>query len=66
MNAEKKKSGNTITVEQYRSGAGRTKEVKTTLTALGLGRIGKRKEIPLNPAVEGMIKRVAHLVKIVK
>jgi large subunit ribosomal protein L30 len=66
MNAEKKKSEKTITVEQYRSGAGRTKEVKTTLDALGLGRIGKRKELPLNPAVEGMIKRVSHLVKIVK
>ena len=66
MNAEKNKSGKTITVEQFRSGAGRTKEVKATLAALGLGRIGKSKEIPLNPAVEGMIKRVSHLVKIVK
>ena len=66
MAAEKKKSGGSITVEQYRSGAGRTKEVKATLSALGLGRIGKTKELPLNPAVEGMIKRVAHLVKVVK
>ena len=40
--------------------------MKATLAALGLGRIGKSKEIPLNPAVEGMIKRVSHLVKIVK
>ena len=66
MATEKKNSAKTITVEQYRSGAGRTKEVTSTLSALGLGRIGKTKELPLNPAVEGMIKRVAHLVKVVK
>ncbi len=55
-----------ITVEQYRSGAGRTKEVLSTLASLGLGRIGKRKELPANDAVKGMIKRVSHLVKVVE
>ncbi len=41
MAAEKKNTVNTITVEQYRSGAGRAREVKATLDALGLGGIGK-------------------------
>jgi large subunit ribosomal protein L30 len=61
----KNTSDKTVTIEQYRSGAGRTKEVKTTLTALGLGRIGKKKTLPHNAAVEGMIKRVAHLVRVI-
>ena len=59
-----KTSGKKILVEQFRSGAGRTKEVKETLKALGLGGIGKQKELPENPAVLGMIKRVEHLVRI--
>ena len=63
---EQTSAAQTIVVEQYRSGAGRTKEVKATLDALGLGRIGKTKQLPLNAAVEGMIKRVSHLVKVVK
>lgn len=55
-----------VTVEQYRSDAGRIQEVKATLRALGLGRIGKRKELPANDAVLGMIKRVSHLVRVVQ
>lgn len=66
MSENNTKLGTTITVQQYRSGAGRTKELKATLTALGLGRIGKSKTLPLNSAVEGMIKRVSHIVKVVK
>ena len=34
--------------------------------ALGLGRIGKTKEINDTPAVRGMIAKVAHLVKVVE
>jgi large subunit ribosomal protein L30 len=59
------KNTGTVTVEQYRSDAGRTKEVKATLAALGLGRIGKKKTLTSNPAVEGMIKRVSHLVRVI-
>ncbi len=59
-------SGEKITVEQYRSSAGRTQEVRGTLTALGLGRIGKKKELVSNPAVLGMISRVSHLIRVIK
>lgn len=60
------KATKTIKIQQYRSAAGRTKEVIGTLAALGLGRIGKVKELPANEAVKGMIKRVSHIVKVVE
>ena len=53
-----------IVVKQIRSAIGRKPEVKATLQALGLGRIGKSKELPVNAAVEGMIKRVSYLLEI--
>jgi ribosomal protein L30 len=37
-----------------------------TLCALGLGRIGKKKEFVLNPALIGMIKKVRHFVRVEK
>lgn len=59
-----KKTGNTITIKQVRSEAGRTVGVKDTLKALGLGRIGREKTIPDNVAVRGMIRKVEHLVQV--
>ena len=53
-----------VIVSQVRSGIGQTKEVKRTLQALGLGRIGKRKEHTLSPSVSGMVKAVSHLVEL--
>jgi large subunit ribosomal protein L30 len=53
-----------VIVEQTRSGHGRTKIVRSTLAALGLGRIGKKREHALNPAVYGMLRQVRHLVEV--
>lgn len=59
-------SGQTVTIEQFRSVAGRTKEIKASIDALGLGKIGKKRTLPLNDAVKGMLRTVEHLVRVVK
>ena len=64
MTAEKSKSGATLTVRQVRSGIGYEKSQKATLKALGLGRIGRRRELPDNPQVRGMIRKITHLVRV--
>lgn len=53
-----------VTISQVRSSIDRPKDQKATLVALGLGRIGKSKELELNPQLQGMIKKVAHLITI--
>ena len=55
-----------IKVTQVGSSAGRDKRVKATLSALGLGRIGKVREYPVNPALLGMLKKISHLISIEK
>jgi len=37
---------------------------RSCLEALGLRGIGKSKEHTLNPAIQGMIRKVAHMVKV--
>jgi large subunit ribosomal protein L30 len=37
---------------------------RENMAALGLRGIGKSVEKTLNPAIEGMLRRVAHLVKV--
>jgi large subunit ribosomal protein L30 len=55
-----------ITVRQVRSQARRPAVQAATLRGLGLGKIGRRKTLEDTPAVRGMIRKVAHLVEIVK
>ena len=59
-----KKKADQLQVRQIRSGIGFDKKQKATLRALGLGRIGKRRELPDNPQIRGMIARVTHLVRV--
>ena len=59
------KAGKTITVEQTGSPIRRPGEQRATLIGLGLNKIRRRKTLPDNPAVRGMIAKVAHLVRIV-
>lgn len=56
--------GSKVVVKQTRSTIGRNERVYRTLEALGLGRIGKQREITLNPSVRGMLIKVRHLVEI--
>jgi large subunit ribosomal protein L30 len=51
-------------IRQVRSGIGYEKSQRATLQALGLGRIGKQREVPDNPQIRGMIRKVTHLVVI--
>ena len=60
-----KRETKTITVEQTGSPIRRPREQRATLIGLGLNKIRRRKTLPDNPAVRGMIDKVAHLVRIV-
>ena len=61
-----KKTGPSVTVEQYGSPIRRPHDQEETLIGLGLNKIGRRKTLPDNPAVRGMIAKVAHLVRVVE
>ncbi len=53
-----------IVVKQVKSIIGRPEAQRKVIMALGLGRIGKSKELTDTPAVRGMIAKVAHLVEV--
>ncbi len=53
-----------IRVTQVKSQIGRKYDQDRTLKALGLGRIGKSREITDNDSVRGMIFKVKHLVEV--
>lgn len=55
-----------ILVRQVRSANGRCRSVKDTLSALGLGRIGKKRLHKMTPEINGMLRKVQHLVRVVK
>jgi large subunit ribosomal protein L30 len=54
----------TCRVTQHRSVAGRSSRLKATMKALGLGKIGASRVLPVNPATVGMLKKVEHLIVI--
>ncbi len=53
-----------VRVTQVGSYAGQSKKHRGTLRALGLGRIGKTNEIEESSVLDGMLRKVAHLVKV--
>lgn len=53
-----------VKITQIKSAIDRPQRQKDTLKALGLTKMNKTVEKTLNPQVEGMIKRVEHLLKI--
>jgi large subunit ribosomal protein L30 len=54
----------TVRVTQVRSGAHRGDKQQQTLLGLGLTRMGRTRELEDTPAVRGMIKKVAHLIRV--
>jgi large subunit ribosomal protein L30 len=54
----------TIKVRLVRSPIGTKQRVHDTLRGLGLSRVGKERELKRTPMIEGMIRRVSHLVEI--
>ena len=55
-----------IKVTLVKSTIGQVVSVKETVKALGLKKIRSSKELVATPAVEGMIAKVKHLVKVEK
>jgi large subunit ribosomal protein L30 len=51
-----------IRIKLVRSPIGTTERVRETLRGLGLTRLGRERELARTPMVEGMLRRVAHLV----
>jgi len=56
----------TLIVRQTGRSTRRPKTQLQTLVGLGLGRIGKQRELEDTPAIRGMIAKVSHLVEIVE
>lgn len=56
----------TLIVRQTGSSIRRPKDQLQTLVGLGLGRVGKQRELEDTPSVRGMIAKVSHLVEIVE
>lgn len=54
----------TLKVTQVRSSIGQNPRNRGTLRALGLGRIGRSAEHKETPQLEGMLRKVRHLVRI--
>lgn len=55
-----------VRVKQVRSAINRDKSQKATLVALGLKKLNQVVEHESTPAIEGMIRKVQHLVEVQK
>jgi len=53
-----------IRIRLVHSPIGTTNRVRETLKGLGLGKLGSERELERSAAVDGMLRRVAHLVEI--
>ena len=54
----------TVKVTQIGSPIGRKPGQRETLIGLGLNKMHRTSELENTPAVQGMIKKVAHLIKV--
>ena len=53
-----------IKITQIKSVIDRSLRQKRTMQALGLTKIGRSVEVESNPAIEGMIRKVNHLIRV--
>ena len=53
-----------ITITQVKSTIGQTKKQKATMRTLGLRKINHTVSHTASPAIEGMVKKIKHLVTI--
>jgi large subunit ribosomal protein L30 len=60
------KAAKTVTVEQIGSPIGRPADQRQTLIGLGLNKMHRRRTLEDTPSVRGMIRKVAHLVRVVE
>jgi large subunit ribosomal protein L30 len=54
----------TIRVKLVRSPISTTTRVRQTVKGLGLSRVGSERELKRTPEVDGMIRRIKHLVEV--
>jgi large subunit ribosomal protein L30 len=54
----------TIRVKLVKSPISTTTRVRATVKGLGLGKLGSERELKRTPAVEGMVRRIKHLVEV--
>ena len=54
----------TIKIKQTGSPIRRTSDQRATLIGLGLNKMNRSRELEDTPAVRGMIRKVAHLIKV--
>ena len=57
-------AGKKVRVIQVASVAGRKPGQRETLIGLGLNKINRSRELEDTPSVRGMLRKVAHLVKV--
>jgi len=55
---------NTLKITQVKSRIGYKKKAKATLDAMGLKKMNQTVELPDNPAIRGMIKKIEYLVRV--
>jgi large subunit ribosomal protein L30 len=53
-----------VKIKQVRSSIGQSQRHRGTLRALGLGKIGRTAEHSEGPELDGMLRKVRHLVEI--
>ncbi len=53
-----------VRITQIASGNGRKPGQQATLIGLGLNKISKSRELVATPEILGMVKKIAHLVKV--
>ena len=53
-----------VKLTQVKSVIERPKKQKLTMQALGLTKIGRSVEVESNPAIEGMMRKVNHLIRV--
>jgi large subunit ribosomal protein L30 len=66
MATKKKTAGATVKVRRVGSPIRRESSQRETLVGLGLKRANQVVELEDTPSVQGMIRKVAHLVEVVK
>ena len=53
-----------IKIKQLKSPIGRKNKQRETLISLGLNKINRERTLESNPAIQGMINKVKHLIKV--
>ena len=54
----------TLKITQVKSRIGYKKKAKATLDAMGLKKMNQTVELPDNPAIRGMIKKIENLIRV--